>query len=179
VATLRSAEGRQKRYLPILLTIVIILLDQLTKAAIVHAIPMNHIGSSLFGGLLRIVHVRNHGIAFSMGGTFSANLRSVLFIAFPIVVLGALVVYYVRSRELTGLERWAIAGILGGGVGNLIDRVFRPKGVVDFIDVKFFGIFGLERWPTFNVADSSVVVCGIILIIGFLIEERRSHEQED
>ena len=62
-----------------------------------------------------------------------------------------------------------IIGIIGGGIGNIIDRFFRAEGVVDFIDVKFFGIFGLERWPTFNVADAAVVVCGIILIVSFLI----------
>ena len=59
--------------------------------------------------------------------------------------------------------------IVGGGLGNIIDRIFRPDGVIDFIDVKFFGIFGLNRWPTFNVADASVVVCGILMIISFCI----------
>ena len=39
-------------------------------------------------------------------------------------------------------------GIVGGGLGNLVDRFFRKEGVVDFIDVKFYGLFGLERWPT-------------------------------
>ena len=63
----------------------------------------------------------------------------------------------------------SVCGIVGGGIGNLIDRFFRPEGVVDFIDVKFYGLFGMERWPTFNVADSAVVVCGILLIISFKI----------
>ena len=60
--------------------------------------------------------------------------------------------------------------------GNIIDRIFRPQGVVDFIDVKFFGIFGLERWPTFNVADASIVVCGIILIVSFFLTIRNVEE---
>ena len=60
-------------------------------------------------------------------------------------------------------------GIIGGGLGNLIDRFFRKEGVVDFIDVKFYGLFGLERWPTFNVADSAVVVFGLILVISFIV----------
>ena len=79
------------------------------------------------------------------------------------------VVIYFRNNEWNKLQRWAIMGIVGGGLGNLIDRFFRAEGVVDFIDVKFYGLFGLERWPTFNVADSAVVVCGILLIISFLI----------
>jgi signal peptidase II len=62
-------------------------------------------------------------------------------------------------------------GILGGGLGNLADRIFRPAGVVDFIDVKFFGIFGFERWPTFNIADSAIVVCGILLLFTMLFQK--------
>jgi signal peptidase II len=69
-----------------------------------------------------------------------------------------------------------VAGIIGGGVGNLIDRVFRPEGVVDFIDVRFFGLFGLDRWPTFNVADSSVVVCGALLAASILAHRKDAHE---
>ena len=73
-------------------------------------------------------------------------------------------------------------GIVGGGLGNLIDRFFRAEGVVDFIDLKFYGLFGLERWPTFNVADSAVVVCGLLLIISFIItfikESKESKSQE-
>jgi uncharacterized protein (DUF342 family) len=60
-------------------------------------------------------------------------------------------------------------GILGGGIGNLIDRFFRPAGVVDFIDCYFFGIFGMERWPTFNIADSAVVICGAIFVVSFIV----------
>ena len=69
-------------------------------------------------------------------------------------------------------------GIVGGGIGNLIDRAFRAEGVVDFIDVKFFGIFGLDRWPTFNVADSSIIICGILLAITFIISIKKEKSTE-
>ena len=65
--------------------------------------------------------------------------------------------------------------MLGGGLANMVDRVFRPQGVVDFVDVKFYGLFGMERYPTFNVADSSVVVGGILLLVTFLGAELRAH----
>ncbi|MBR6583864.1 MAG: signal peptidase II, partial [Treponema sp.] len=86
----------------------------------------------------------------------------------PIIVMVMVIVVYLRNNDFTKLQRWCIAGIVGGGIGNLIDRIFRAEGVVDFIDVKFYGLFGLERWPTFNVADSAVVVCGILLVISFI-----------
>ena len=85
-----------------------------------------------------------------------------------LLVIVIVMVVYFKNDEFTALQRWAIAGIAGGGIGNLIDRFFRFEGVVDFIDVKFYGLFGMERWPTFNVADSAVVVCGILLVASFI-----------
>jgi len=150
---------------PFLLTLGILILDQWTKLWIVQNIPMNSIGFRVIGDFLRIIHVRNTGVAFSLGYELSAPVRMVLFSFVPLGVLIALIGYYFRTAEFTLFQRWTIAGIIGGGFGNIIDRMFRPEGVVDFIDVKFYGLFGMERFPTFNVADSSVVVAGILLFI--------------
>lgn len=183
---MRKSEGRRKqveqkrreRLLPFTLTGGLIIIDQITKLIIVKTIELHTVGASFFEGFLRIVHTRNLGIAFSMGGGFSDTVRSVLFTVLPIVVLGLLMVYYFKQTGLTRLQRWSIAAVFAGGVGNLIDRIFRPLGVVDFIDVKFFGIFGLERWPTFNIADASVVVAGIILIFTVLFEEGEKKDEQ-
>jgi len=154
---------------PIILAVVVVILDQLTKALIVKTIPVYTIGASFFGDLIRIIHVSNTGVAFSVGSTWSETARHFLFSFMPLIVIAIVVVIYFRNKEWNTLQRWAIMGIVGGGLGNLIDRFFRAEGVVDFIDVKFFGLFGLQRWPTFNVADSAVVVCGILLIVSFII----------
>jgi signal peptidase II len=92
----------------------------------------------------------------------------------PIAVLILLTWYYFNTTEFSRLQRWAIAGIIGGGIGNISDRIFRPDGVVDFISVRFFGIFGLERWPTFNVADASVVVSCMILLYTMLRPQKQT-----
>ena len=56
-------------------------------------------------------------------------------------------------------------------MGNLIDRIFRPEGVVDFLSFSLFGIFGFERFPTFNIADMSITIGAALLIIsGFLAD---------
>ncbi|HOX92234.1 MAG TPA: signal peptidase II, partial [Spirochaetales bacterium] len=68
-----------------------------------------------------------------------------------------------NAGDQPALQGAELAGIIGGGMGNILDRIFRADGVVDFLSVKFYGLFGLERWPTFNVADATVVVCGILL----------------
>ncbi len=175
------------RLLPFVLTIAVIVVDQITKAVIVATVPRVENGTIIpvIGDFLRIIHTRNLGVAFSLGGAFPEATRRLLFTLLPAVVLLALVIYYVRSNDFTRLQRWAVAGIIGGGVGNLVDRIFRADGVVDFVDVKFYGIFGMERWPTFNVADATVVVCGILLIVSLLFQRPESlpaseveHEQE-
>ena len=157
------------KVLPLILTALVIIADQITKILVCRFIPMNTIGGQFLGDFLRIIHVRNPGVAFSFGARWSDSLRRVAFSVIPVIVLGIVLGVYFRNKDFTKLQRWAICGVVGGGFGNIIDRIFRPAGVVDFIDVKFYGLFGLERWPTFNVADSAVVVCGIILVISFLI----------
>lgn len=159
----------KKKLLPFILTGLVILADQITKAIIVALIPIYTVGANIFGDLLRIVHVANTGVAFSLGDSMPLAIRRILFAIIPLIVIILVIVVYFRNDEFNSVQRWSICGIIGGGIGNLIDRFFRAEGVVDFIDVKFFGIFGLERWPTFNVADAAVVVCGIILIVSFLI----------
>ena len=159
----------KSKLLPIALTIIVVVLDQITKMLVVRFIPMNTIGTQFFGDFLRIIHVRNPGVAFSVGAGLSYSIRRVLFSIVPVIVLVLVLVIYFRNSDFTKLQRWAICGIVGGGFGNIIDRIFRPAGVVDFIDVKFYGLFGFDRWPTFNIADSAVVVCGILLIISFII----------
>lgn len=169
--------SRRELWLPLILSAAIVLVDQLTKWWIVSNVPLYYsTGHSIevIGDFFRIIHARNLGIAFSIGHGLSEPIRRVLFVALPAVVLAVLVVAVYRSRELTGAQRWFVAAIIGGGVGNIIDRVARPLGVVDFLDVKFYGLFGLDRWPTFNVADSSVVVGGILLVISSLWAARDS-----
>ena len=181
---------RVSRYLPLVLTAIIVIIDQITKAFIVanvQRIEFSGFAIEVFGDFLRIIHTRNPGIAFSIGRGLPDGIRRLVFTILPAIVLAGLLAYYIRVDAFTRFQRWAVAGIIGGGLGNLIDRVFRPEGVVDFVDVKFYGIFGFDRWPTFNVADATVVVCGILLMIGLLFQPPPSaaqpseaeHEQEN
>jgi signal peptidase II len=172
------------KFLPFLLTGLVIAADQLTKAFIAHNWPLRNPGGGTFikdvfgNDLLWIIHVRNKAIAFSLGNNLPAALRPALFIILPILVLAFLCWYYYRSDELSPVQRWAFAGIIGGGAGNIIDRVFRPDGVVDFISVKLYGFLGMDRWPTFNVADSSVVICGVLLFLSIILFPRKAEAAE-
>jgi signal peptidase II len=168
-----------ERLLPFSLTGVIIVLDQAVKAFIAGNWPPNTYIRDVFGNdLLWIIHVRNKAIAFSIGDSLPAAVRQALFVVVPVAVLVFLVIYYLKTGELSRLQRWAVAGITGGGIGNLLDRIFRPEGVVDFISVKFYGLFGFDRWPTFNVADSSVVVCVFIFLVSIIAQKEKRDEGE-
>ena len=161
------------KLIPFSTTLFIIALDQITKFLVVKNIELYSVKFSFFGDFLRIVHVRNKAIAFSIGHTLPEEIKAITFSVLPFIMLIILIVYILRTNDITMLQRWVLAGIIGGGFGNLIDRFFRPAGVVDFIDVKFFGIFGLERWPTFNIADSSIVICGILLFISLFLPGKK------
>lgn len=112
--------------------------------------------TEVFGEWARLVLVYNPGAAFGLHvGDWSRQI-------FAALTLGALVVLWRLYRTATPEERarvWASGFVAGGAMGNLMDRVRSPNGVVDFLDV---GV-GATRWPTFNVADVAVS-CGAILL---------------
>ncbi|MBN2508651.1 MAG: signal peptidase II [Spirochaetales bacterium] len=161
-------------YLPFVLSALIIAADQAVKYFIVKHIPYHTVGMSFWGGFLRIIHTRNLGVAFSIGDGLAPGLRKMFFILLPLVAIALAIGYFIKSREVTRAQQWCIGGIVGGGIGNIIDRIARPDGVVDWIDVRFYGLFNMERFPTFNIADASIVVFGILLAVVLFVEESRA-----
>lgn len=164
------------KLLPFVLAAAILIIDQIVKAIVVAEIPENSVGVRLFDNFIQIIHVRNLGMAFSLGTDAEPLLRVLLFVVLPVAALIAVTIYVLRSKSVTRLQRWAIAGIIGGGLGNLVDRIFRPDGVVDFISVKFFGLFGWDRFPTFNIADSALTIFGITLFFSLIASEVRARK---
>jgi signal peptidase II len=134
---------------------VVVALDQLSKAVIVSRMPGRK-DLELLGGLLSITYVRNPGAAFSLGSGLT-----LIFTAIAIVVA----VVIVRSARSLGSLAWALAlgGLLGGAVGNLIDRLARDPGigrgeVVDWIHLSFF-------WPVFNLADVAISCSAVTMVV--------------
>ena len=171
-----------RRYQPFILSAVIIALDQISKALVVHFIPEGSIACRLFGDFLWICHVRNDAVAFSLGSDLPVWIKHIFFILLPLafmILLSAAIASRKMDREFTRAQKWCLAGIVGGGVGNIIDRIFRSLRVVDWISTDNYGWFGMERFPTYNIADAAVVISVILLIIGILLSERiRKNEQE-
>lgn len=175
------------------ITAFIIIADQMTKF-LVKGIDIPFLGISVegmplgssrpvWGDFLRITFIENPGMAFGIevGGKFFLTLFSI------VASIGILVyLYMMRKENLT--FRLSLAFILGGAVGNLIDRVFYGVlygesdlfhgKVVDFIDVDFFNIdvwgFHLSRFWVFNIADASVTIGVLIMLLfhrSFIKEE--------
>lgn len=159
--------------MPFVLTALIVLADRLTKNWVVANIPRGTVWRKFFGDFLWICHARNTGVAFSMGNNLPPFVRMLCFTILPIAVM-LYMVWLVADRRssLSNAQRWLTAGVLGGGIGTTIDRIlYFDEGVVDFISIKFYGIFGLDRWPTFNISDSCVVVFVIILAATILFSD--------
>jgi signal peptidase II len=152
-----------KRYLPyILLMAAIVLLDQGTKALLVRALDL-HTYVPLVSGLLSLSHVRNRGAAFGLLSDWDLPYQSVLLAVLSVTALVAIAAYFVRLPARARLPRIALALVLGGAVGNLVDRV-RLGYVVDFIHV----YWREHQWPDFNVADSAITVGVALLVLDIL-----------
>ena len=127
-----------------------------TKLVVVATIPQGENIRTL-GGLLYLTHLRNVGAAFSF-----AQGATILFTVIAVAV--AVVIVRTSRRLYSALWATALGLVLGGALGNLVDRVFRSPGflrggVVDFLSV--FAPNG-QVWPVFNVADSAIVCGGIL-----------------
>jgi signal peptidase II len=139
-----------------LVLVAVLVLDQLTKRLVAHSIAPGERVALLPG--IHLVHTRNHGVAFGL----EAGHGTLVAILVGLALLGLLVYFATHSsRPLI----WLATGLLlGGALGNLIDRI-RTGAVVDFVQLPL-------GWPPFNLADASIVL-GVLLLL-FAIESPRS-----
>lgn len=148
---------------PLWLVPLTVVIDQATKGVVQH-LMVRGMPIEVLGDFFRLTYIHNPGAAFGL------NLGSpLLHTLVSIVALGALVYLY-RTLELNEqLLRFGLCLVLGGALGNIIDRLYLHE-VVDFFDVGF----GTLRWPIFNFADSFVTVGVLLLVFGY----SRKQEEE-
>lgn len=182
-------------------TLIVIIIDQISKFLVKGGtIPFLNINSkgmeygqsiNVIGDFFKITFVENPGLAFGIDVNDSSKL---ILSIFSLLASIGIFYYLYKSKEQKFIVRFALALILGGAIGNLIDRTFYGLfygyaplfygKVVDFFNVDFFDftIFGktYDRWPIFNVADASVTI-GVILLLIFYksVEEKNSEEKVD
>ena len=160
-----------KRFHYLIITLVIIVLDAWTKWLVAQRIDL-HESIPLIPNLFQLVHVRNTGAAFGIGANAESQLVPLLLNLGAIGVFFVVVVYAWRTAVTDRLLQVGLHLILGGAIGNLVDR-FRFKYVVDFLDVYVVWGGREHHWPAFNVADSAICV-GIALLF---LDMRRKPEE--
>ena len=152
------------------IAIAVVLLDQATKAWITSTMRL-HDSFAVIGGFFNITYIRNPGAAFGFLAGASPLFRYTFFLAVTMAAI-LLILHYVRaSRMDEPAQISALALILAGAVGNLIDRI-RFGEVVDFLDV----YIGSHHWPAFNVADSAISVGAAILVV-ILLRKRNERTE--
>ncbi len=146
----------------LVLIAVVVALDQLTKWLVVRSIGL-HDYVPLVDGLLSLSHVRNRGAAFGILSDWDLPYQSAVLATLSLAALSAIAVYFWRLPSGARLPRLALGLVLGGAVGNLIDRA-RLGYVVDFVHV----YWRQHQWPDFNVADSAITIGVTLLVIDIL-----------
>ncbi|MEW9050399.1 MAG: signal peptidase II [Neobacillus sp.] len=149
-----------------LIAIFIILIDQVTKWLIVTKM---HLGESIpvINDILYITSHRNRGAAW---GILQGQMW--LFYVITVIVIVAIVYYIQKEAKGKWLLGVSLAFMLGGAIGNFIDRLFR-KEVVDFIHTYIFNY----NFPVFNIADSALVIGVVLLMIQMLRDEKEAKEK--
>jgi signal peptidase II len=161
---------RKKNILFLAITVLVVLLDQATKAWIISTMRL-YDSFTVIGGFFNITYVRNPGAAFGFLAAAPPMFRYTFFIVVTVAAI-LLILHYLRISRIEAPSLVsALALILAGAVGNLIDRI-RFGEVVDFLDV----YLSSYHWPAFNVADSAITVGAAILIL-VLLQKRKGRTE--
>lgn len=140
----------------------VVFLDQFTKLLVLRYLPL-HSGKEVIPGFFNLVHTRNTGAAFSLLAGMPSFWRQTFFVGMTLLIVAMLFFAYrkVRSGDVWGRAAYSL--IIGGALGNLVDRL-RLNEVVDFLDV----YVSSYHWPAFNVADSAISVGAVMLLISLV-----------
>ncbi|MCU1306187.1 MAG: signal peptidase [Acidobacteriaceae bacterium] len=140
------------------IAVIVLMLDQATKSLVARNLPL-HDTITVIPGFFSISHVLNPGAAFSLFADSASRYTTAGLIFFSVVVLSVVSTLLWRSGHAFTAGGLALALIMGGALGNLLDRI-RLGSVIDFL---MFNI-GSYHWPDFNIADSAIVLGSLLLI---------------
>jgi signal peptidase II len=155
------------RRLEIWLAIIVVALDQLTKAAIRATVPL-HSSITVVPGFMDFTHVRNTGAAFGILNLSDFPFKTALIAVIATAALIGVGLYAASLAHHQLVARIGLALIFGGAAGNLLDRIVAGS-VVDFVDV----YWGLHHFWAFNIADSAISIGVGIMILDMLGADKR------
>ena len=159
--------SRNGRYLILaLISLSTVALDQISKVQIMQTMRL-HESIPVVSEFFSLTYIRNPGAAFGLLASSGQTFRLIFFGLTSVFALGLLGMIFFRLRQDDWIGQLSIAGILGGAIGNLLDRV-RFGEVIDFLDFYVNGY----HWPAFNVADAAISVGVFFLILHFALEKK-------
>lgn len=162
-----------KKYPYFIISLTLIAIDQISKYIIRLNIPEFH-SISVIGNFFRITHLQNTGAAFSLSFG-SLLLNKIIFLSVTFLVLTLFVFLLWKSKSKFNSIIYSL--IIAGATGNFIDRI-TIGSVTDFLDFDFPD-FIIQRWPVFNVADSTIVIAMVLLIYGEFFINKKNDSKED
>jgi signal peptidase II len=150
------------RRLEIWVPVVIVILDQLTKALIRSTVPL-HTSITVIPGLMDFTHVQNTGAAFGILNASDFRFKTALIGLIAVAALAGVGMYAASLARHEIMARVGLALIIGGAAGNLVDRILIGS-VVDFVDVYWRS----HHFWAFNVADSAITIGAAVMILDML-----------
>ena len=154
-----------KYRLALIIGMTVLILDQITKA-LVHNLMHLHQSIEIVPNFVHLTYLRNTGAAFGFLAGDRSALKMVFFLLASGVAIGCIFYLLRNLRPGRSTETLSLSFILGGAIGNLIDRL-RMGEVIDFIDLHWHHV----HWPAFNVADSAITI-GVILLLFQMIRKQ-------
>lgn len=156
--------GRARRLaVPLAAALALTVADQATKAWIVRNFALFE-ARAVHRDFFHLVHVRNRGVAFGMLANLDSRIVTPLLIAGTLLAVAAVIAYIFFHVPQRGPAPCGLGLLLGGAIGNLIDRA-RLGYVVDFLDFHW----GHRHWPAFNVADIGITVGVFFLVLDLIV----------
>ncbi|MFN8791838.1 MAG: signal peptidase II [Bdellovibrionales bacterium] len=164
-----------KKYLvTAILSGVIVALDQITKILVLSKFKLGE-SYVVVENFFNLTFVKNFGAAFGFLAQSHPQFREIFFLVMPPLAMIVIGVLLKSADSEDKVQVLALSSILGGAIGNYIDRL-RFRYVVDFLDFHWFNQYS---WPAFNIADSAIVVGVMVLMIQMFFESRKAKSSQN
>ncbi len=148
---------------------MIVAFDQITKILVLSKFRLGE-STVVIENFFNLTFVKNYGAAFGFLSQSHPQFREIFFLTMPPVAMVVIGILLRSAQDKDRIQIYALSSILGGALGNYIDRL-RFRYVVDFLDFHWFNQYS---WPAFNIADSAIVIGVSILMIQMFLEGRKA-----
>lgn len=152
----------------VLCGVLLLAVDQYTKYLVASSFVLGSKGKTFIPKIIDLIYVKNNGGAWGMLGGYTWILLTI-----TVIIMLVCIVLLFKKGVKSRLLFWAIVLVLSGGIGNLLDRVFRGGYVVDFLHFTF-----MPKFPVFNIADCTIVIGAGLLLLYFILDTVKESRQK-